>query len=142
MLFRSEGFNLLRHAGAGGVGREADAETTPLRHPEHYAYDFALGDIAELWRRGSVIPSWLLDLTAQALAQDTKLEAFSGRVSDSGEGRWALAAANDLGVPVPVLAASLFERFTSQGGSQYQNQLLSAMRKQFGGHAEKPKGGH
>ena len=142
MAAYAEGFNLLRHAGAGGVGREADAETTPLRHPEHYAYDFALGDIAELWRRGSVIPSWLLDLTAQALAQDTKLEAFSGRVSDSGEGRWALAAANDLGVPVPVLAASLFERFTSQGGSQYQNQLLSAMRKQFGGHAEKPKGGH
>ena len=141
MAAYAEGFNLLKHAGAGGKGREADAETTPLRHPEHYAYDFPLGDVAELWRRGSVIPSWLLDLTAQALAKDTKLDDFSGRVSDSGEGRWALGAANDLGVPVPVLAASLFERFTSQGGSLYQNQLLSAMRKQFGGHAEKPKVG-
>ena len=141
MAAYAEGFNLLKHAGAGGKGREADAETTPLRHPEHYSYDFPLGDVAELWRRGSVIPSWLLDLTAQALAKDTKLDDFSGRVSDSGEGRWALGAANDLGVPVPVLAASLFERFTSQGGSLYQNQLLSAMRKQFGGHAEKPKVG-
>ncbi len=140
MAAYAEGFNLLEHAGAGRHGRETDAETTPLRNPEHYQYDFALGDIAELWRRGSVIPSWLLDLTAQALVTDEKLEGFSGRVSDSGEGRWSLAAANDLGVPVYVLAASLFERFASRGENLFQDRLLSALRLQFGGHTEKPKG--
>ncbi len=139
MAAYAEGFNLLRHAGAGRESREADAETTPLRHPEHYRYDLALGEIAELWRRGSVLPSWLLDLTAQALANDQTLEKFSGRVSDSGEGRWTLAAANDLGVPVYVLAAALFERFASRGESEFQDRLLSALRWQFGGHAEKPK---
>jgi 6-phosphogluconate dehydrogenase len=140
MAAYAEGFNLLRHAGAGAAraGVAADAETTPLRHPEHYRYDFALADIAELWRRGSVIPSWLLDLSAQSFAQDATLERFAGRVSDSGEGRWTLAAANDLGVPVYVLAAALFERFASRGESEFQNRLLSALRWQFGGHAEKP----
>jgi 6-phosphogluconate dehydrogenase len=140
MAAYAEGFNLLQHAGAGRHGRETDAETTPLRNPEHYQYDFPLGDIAELWRRGSVIPSWLLDLTAQALVSDEKLDGFSGRVSDSGEGRWSLAAANDLGVPVYVLAASLFERFASRGENLFQDRLLSALRLQFGGHAEKPRG--
>jgi 6-phosphogluconate dehydrogenase len=138
MAAYAEGFNLLKHAGAGRLARKVDAETAPLGHPEHYQYDFALGDIAELWRRGSVIPSWLLDLTARALAGDDTLEGFSGRVSDSGEGRWALAAANDLGVPVYVLAASLFERFASRGENLFQDRLLSALREQFGGHAEKP----
>ena len=137
MAAYAEGFNLLRHAGAGRESAAADAETTPLRHPEHYRYSFPLGDIAELWRRGSVIPSWLLDLTARALARDETLDGFSGRVSDSGEGRWTLAAANDLGVPVHVLAASVFERFASRGESEFQNRLLSALRWQFGGHAEK-----
>jgi 6-phosphogluconate dehydrogenase len=139
MAAYAEGFNLLHHAGAGRESREVDAETTPLRHPEHYRYDFHVGEIAELWRRGSVIPSWLLDLTAQALATDETLEGFSGQVSDSGEGRWTLAAANDLGVPVHVLAASLFERFASRGEGEFQNRLLSALRWQFGGHAEKSK---
>ena len=140
MAAYAEGFNLLQHAGAGRHVRANDAETTPLRHPEHYQYDFALGDIAELWRRGSVIPSWLLDLTAQALATDDRLEGFSGRVSDSGEGRWSLAAANDLGVPVYVLAAALFERFASRGENLFQDRLLSALRLQFGGHVEKREG--
>jgi 6-phosphogluconate dehydrogenase len=139
MAAYAEGFNLLQHAGAGRRSRDTDAETTPLRHPEHYQYEFPLGDIAELWRRGSVIPSWLLDLTAQALVNDERLEGFSGRVSDSGEGRWSLAAANDLGVPVYVLAASLFERFASRGENLFQDRLLSALRLQFGGHAEKPR---
>jgi len=139
MAAYAEGFNLLRHAGAGRETRVVDAETTPLRHPEFYRYDFNLADIAELWRRGSVIPSWLLDLTARALAQDGALAGFSGRVSDSGEGRWTLAAANDLGVPVYVLAASLFERFASRGESELQDRLLSALRFQFGGHTEKAR---
>ena len=134
----AEGFNILRHAGAGAHAREVDAETTPLKHPEHYMYDFDLGEIAELWRRGSVIPSWLLDLTAQALVEDPALDGFKGRVSDSGEGRWTVAAANDLSVPIHVLASALFERFTSRGEADYGNRLLSALRKQFGGHAEKP----
>ncbi len=138
MAAYAEGFSLLKHAGAGRLARDPDAESTPLRHPEHYRYDFALGEIAELWRRGSVIPSWLLDLTAQALVSDERLERFSGRVSDSGEGRWTLAAANDLGVPAHVLAASLFERFASRGQGEYQARLLSALRQQFGGHAEQP----
>ncbi len=138
MASYAEGFNILRHANAGRTHREADAETTPLRHPEHYQFDFDLPEIAELWRRGSVIPSWLLDLTAQALAGDPSLERFAGRVSDSGEGRWTLAAANDLSVPIHVLASALFERFSSRGEADYQNRLLSALRMQFGGHVEKP----
>lgn len=138
MAAYAEGFNLLKHAGLGKQSHEVDAETTPLRNPEHYQYDFDLGEIAELWRRGSVIPSWLLDLTAKALGGGANLESFGGRVSDSGEGRWALAAANDLAVPVHVLSASLFDRFESRGESMFANKLLSALRFQFGGHAEKP----
>ncbi|MBC7897765.1 MAG: decarboxylating 6-phosphogluconate dehydrogenase [Cytophagaceae bacterium] len=134
----AEGFNILRHANAGQRAREIDAETTPLKHPEHYQYDFDVGEIAELWRRGSVIPSWLLDLAAQALAESPTLEGYAGRVSDSGEGRWTLAAANDLGVPIHVLASAVFERFTSRGEADYANKMLSALRKQFGGHVEKP----
>jgi 6-phosphogluconate dehydrogenase len=137
MAAYAEGFNILHHAGAGHAKREADAETTPLRHPEHYQYDFDVAEIAEVWRRGSVIPSWLLDLTAQAFAEDATLDGFAGRVSDSGEGRWTLAAANDLAVPVHVLAGALFERFSSRGEADFQNRLLSALRYQFGGHVEK-----
>ena len=137
MAAYAEGFNILRHAGAGAGTHAVDAETTPLRNPEHYRYDFNVGEIAELWRRGSVIPSWLLDLTAQSLAGDPQLAGYAGRVSDSGEGRWTLAAANDLGVPIYVLAASLFERFASRGEADFQNRLLSALRFQFGGHSEK-----
>jgi 6-phosphogluconate dehydrogenase len=140
MAAYAEGFNLLQHAGAGaGAHAHAvDAETTPLRHPEHYQYQFDVAEIAELWRRGSVIPSWLLDLTARALAADPKLSTMAGRVSDSGEGRWTIAAANDLGVPVHVLVSALFERFSSRGEADFQNKLLSALRLQFGGHVEKP----
>jgi len=116
--------------------REVDAETTPLRNPELYQYEFDLADVAELWRRGSVIPSWLLDLTAEALATDARLDAFGGKVADSGEGRWTVQAANDVGVPAHVLTAALFERFASRGLDRFQNQVLSAMRKGFGGHAE------
>ncbi|MGE0812346.1 MAG: phosphogluconate dehydrogenase (NAD(+)-dependent, decarboxylating) [Vicinamibacterales bacterium] len=137
MAAYAEGFNLLTRAGAGLEAQHHDAETTPLRHPEHYQYRFDVAAIAELWRRGSVIPSWLLDLTAGALARDPDLAAFAGRVSDSGEGRWTLAAANDLAVPVHVLASALFERFTSRGGQDFQNRLLSALRQEFGGHVEK-----
>ena len=115
----------------------ADAETTPLRHPEQYLYDFNLAGIAELWRRGSVISSWLLDLTARALAESPDLADFQGRVSDSGEGRWTIAAAVDEGVPAHVLSAALFERFSSRGASDFADRLLSAMRYQFGGHREK-----
>jgi 6-phosphogluconate dehydrogenase len=139
MAAYAEGFNILAHANAGTHAREVDAETTPLRNPEHYLYDLNIGEIAELWRRGSVIPSWLLDLSAQAFASDPKLAGYSGRVSDSGEGRWALAAANDLSVPVHVLSASLFERFESRGEGAFADRLLSALRFQFGGHTEKPK---
>lgn len=138
MAAYAEGFNILAHANAGQATQKHDAETTPLRHPEHYQYDFNIGEIAEVWRRGSVIPSWLLDLSAQAFAGDPNLDAYSGRVSDSGEGRWALAAANDLAVPVHVLSASLFERFESRGEADYSNRLLSALRHGFGGHVEKP----
>lgn len=137
MAAYAEGFNVLKHANAGHSDRPIDAETTPLRNPEHYRYDFNLGAIAELWRRGSVIPSWLLDLCAQSLAGDQELKDFSGRVSDSGEGRWTLAAANDLSVPAHVIAASLFSRFSSRGEDDFQNKLLSALRFQFGGHKEK-----
>ena len=137
MAAYAEGFNLLRHAGVGKEGRPTDAETTPLRNPEEFRYDFDLADIAELWRRGSVIPSWLLDLAAAALAESPDLADFSGRVSDSGEGRWTIAAAIETGVPAHVLAAALFERFSSRGESGFQDRLLSAMRYQFGGHDEK-----
>ncbi len=137
MAAYAEGFNILAHAGAGKHARDVDAETTPLRHPEQYQYDFNLADIAEVWRRGSVISSWLLDLSAQALAGDPTLQKFAGRVSDSGEGRWTIAAANDLAVPVHVLAAALFERFASRGEAEFQNRMLSALRFAFGGHLEK-----
>jgi 6-phosphogluconate dehydrogenase len=133
----AEGFGILREANAGKQQHARDAETTPLRDPEHYQYDFNLPDIAEVWRRGSVIASWLLDLTAAALAQDPQLSQFTGRVSDSGEGRWTIKAAIDEAVPVPVLSTALFERFSSRGQSEFQNKLLSAMRYEFGGHVEK-----
>ncbi len=138
MAAYAEGFSILENANLGALTHEVDAETTPLAHPEHYRYELDLGEIAELWRRGSVIPSWLLDLTAQALAADSALAKFGGRVSDSGEGRWTVAAANDLGVPAFVLSAALFERFASRGNALFQNQVLSAMRFGFGGHEEKP----
>jgi 6-phosphogluconate dehydrogenase len=118
--------------------REIDAETTPLRHPEHYQYEINVADVAEVWRRGSVISSWLLNLTAAALVEDPGLARFSGRVSDSGEGRWTIQAGIDEGVPTPVLTTALYERFSSRGNAAYQDKLLSAMRYQFGGHLEKP----
>ena len=138
MAAYAEGMNILKHANVGTGGREVDAETTPLRHPEHYQYDLNLPDIAEVWRRGSVIASWLLDLTAISLLQSPELTDFGGRVSDSGEGRWTILAAIDEGVPAEVLTASLYERFSSRGEADFQNKLLSAMRFQFGGHHEKP----
>jgi 6-phosphogluconate dehydrogenase len=141
MAAYAEGLNILRHANVGSRPRDVDAETTPLRHPEHYRYDFDLTDVAEVWRRGSVIGSWLLDLTAAALAADPGLEGYTGRVSDSGEGRWTLAAAIDEAVPAPVLAAALFQRFSSRGKAEFQDRLLSAMRRAFGGHLEKPRDG-
>ncbi len=137
MAAYAEGLNVLHHANEGNEERAADAETTPLRNPEHYQYDFNLADITEVWRRGSVIASWLLDLTAIALAESPKLENFSGRVSDSGEGRWTINAAVDEGVPVPVLSAALFQRFSSRGEADFANKILSAMRLQFGGHVER-----
>jgi 6-phosphogluconate dehydrogenase len=140
MAAYAEGLGVLRDANVGKQDRTIDAETTPLRNPEHYRYDLNLRDIAEVWRRGSVIASWLLDLTAASLVKDPALSEFTGRVSDSGEGRWTIKAAIDEGVPVPVLSTALFERFTSRGESDYQDKLLSAMRYQFGGHLEKPKG--
>lgn len=141
MAAYAEGMNILHRANVGAQARSVDAETTPLRHPEHYQYDFDIPEITELWRRGSVIGSWLLDLTAQALQGNANLDNYSGHVSDSGEGRWALAAAIDEGVPTPVLSAALFSRFESRGNADYANRVLSAMRKQFGGHIEKPNGG-
>ncbi len=140
MAAYAEGLNILKHAGIGKSTHAADAETTPLRNPEFYQYDFDLADITELWRRGSVIQSWLLDLTASALAGDASLEKFAGRVSDSGEGRWTLDAAIDEAVPANVLAAALFERFSSRGEADFQNRVLSAMRFEFGGHVEKGAG--
>ena len=137
MAAYAEGLNVLRHANAGSTTAEHDAETAPLRNPEHYRYDFNLADITEVWRRGSVIGSWLLDLTAAALAADPSLDRFGGRVADSGEGRWALQAANDEGVPAFVLTAALFERFASRDQDVFQNKVLSAMRFGFGGHQEK-----
>ncbi len=138
MAAYAEGFNILKHASVGKRGREVDAETTPLRNPEHYQYDLNLPDIAEVWRRGSVVASWLLDLTAISLLESPELTDFSGRVSDSGEGRWTILAAIEAGVPAAVLTASLYERFASRGEADFQNKLLSAMRFQFGGHHEKP----
>ncbi len=137
MAAYAEGLNILKHANIGKQAQTHDAETTPLRTPEFYQYDFNLADITEVWRRGSVIASWLLDLTADALAKDPALQKFAGRVSDSGEGRWTIDAAIDEAVPVPVLAAALFERFSSRGEADFQNRVLSAMRAEFGGHAEK-----
>ena len=137
MAAYAEGLNILKHADIGKRSHEKDAETTPLRNPEHYQYDFPLADITELWRRGSVISSWLLDLTAQALAADPGLDTFGGTVADSGEGRWTIAAANEVGVPAHVLAASLFERFASRNLDLFQNKVLSAMRFGFGGHVER-----
>ena len=137
MAAYAEGLNVLHHANEGKEERTADAETSPLRNPEHYQYDFNLAEITELWRRGSVIASWLLDLTAIAFAEHPQLESFSGRVSDSGEGRWTVNAAVEEGVPVPVLSAALFQRFSSRGEADFANKILSAMRFQFGGHKEK-----
>jgi 6-phosphogluconate dehydrogenase len=137
MAAYAEGFGILKAANAGKSQSEVDAETTPLRNPEHYQYDFNLADISETWRRGSVIASWLLDLTAAALAADAQLAKFGGRVSDSGEGRWTIKAAIDEGVPVPVLTTALYERFSSRGEADYADRLLSAMRFGFGGHVEK-----
>ena len=138
MAAYAEGMGILQAANVGKRDHAADAETTPLRHPEHYQYELNLPDIAELWRRGSVVSSWLLDLTAAALVQDPALGRFAGRVSDSGEGRWTLQAAIDEAVPAPVLASALNARFSSRGEADFQNKLLSAMRLQFGGHHEKP----
>lgn len=137
MAAYAEGMNLLKAANAGAEDRPADAETAPLEHPEYYRFDFDVSEIAEVWRHGSVISSWLLDLTAEALKADPGLESFSGRVSDSGEGRWTIDAAIDTGVPVPVLSAALFQRFASRGRSAFADRLLSAMRFAFGGHREK-----
>jgi len=138
MAAYAEGIGILKAANAGKSQSEVDAETTPLRDPEHYQYDLNLADISEVWRRGSVISSWLLDLTATALAGDAQLAKFGGRVSDSGEGRWTIKAAIDEGVPVPVLTTALYERFSSRGDADYADRLLSAMRFGFGGHLEKP----
>ncbi|MFI5460685.1 MAG: phosphogluconate dehydrogenase (NAD(+)-dependent, decarboxylating) [Isosphaerales bacterium] len=141
MAAYAEGLNILRHANVGKQQGAADAETTPLREPELYQYKFNLTDIAEVWRRGSVIASWLLDLTASALFEDPELKKFAGRVSDSGEGRWTIDAAIDEGVPAHVLTAALYERFSSRGAADFADKLLSAMRYGFGGHVERPKGG-
>jgi 6-phosphogluconate dehydrogenase len=138
MAAYAEGIGILKAADAGKRHGEVDAETTPLRDPEHYQYDLNLADVSEVWRRGSVISSWLLDLTATALAEDAQLAKFGGRVSDSGEGRWTIKAAIDEGVPVPVLTTALYERFSSRGDADYADRLLSAMRFGFGGHLEKP----
>ena len=137
MAAYAEGLNILHHANAGTQRRTVDAETTPLRHPEHYPYDLNLADIAEVWRRGSVIASWLLDLAALALLESPDLAKFAGRVSDSGEGRWTIAAAVDEAVPAPVLSAALYERFGSRGEADFADKVLSALRYEFGGHVEK-----
>jgi 6-phosphogluconate dehydrogenase len=137
MAAYAEGLNVLRHANVGKHPEMTDAETTPLQDPLLYQYDFDLPDIAELWRRGSVIGSWLLDLTAIALLESPDLHGYTGRVSDSGEGRWTIAAAIDEAVPTPVLSAALYERFTSRGQAEFADRVLSAMRFQFGGHVEK-----
>ena len=141
MAAYAEGFNIMKHANVGKKGRTIDAETTPLRNPEHYQYELNLPEIAELWRRGSVVASWLLDLTALALLKQPDLTKFSGHVSDSGEGRWTITAAIDEGAPAPVLSASLYQRFTSRGEDDFAAKVLSAMRYEFGGHVERPTGG-
>jgi len=140
MAAYAEGLNILKHAGAGKQGRLLDAETAPLRDPEHYQYDFNLADVTEVWRRGSVIASWLLDLTAISLAEEPDLKKFSGRVSDSGEGRWTLLAAIESSAPAPVLSAALYQRFASRGEDDFAEKVLSAMRYQFGGHIERSTG--
>jgi 6-phosphogluconate dehydrogenase len=140
MAAYAEGLAILRSADVGKKAAEVDAETTPLRDPERYQYELNLADISEVWRRGSVIASWLLDLTAAALVSDPVLAKFTGRVSDSGEGRWTIKAAIDEAVPAPVLSAALYERFTSRGEADFQDKILSAMRYEFGGHLEKPSG--
>ncbi len=137
MAAYAEGLNILKHADVGKTKSHTDAETAPLRDPQHYQYDFNLADVAEVWRRGSVVASWLLDLTATALLKDTQLAGFSGRVSDSGEGRWTILAAVEEGAPAPVLSTALYERFMSRGEADFANKLLSAMRFEFGGHLEK-----
>jgi 6-phosphogluconate dehydrogenase len=137
MAAYAEGLNVLRHANIGKQQHEVDAETTPLRCPEYYQYDLNLADITEVWRRGSVVASWLLDLAARALIDSPDLENFGGHVSDSGEGRWTITAAIDEGVPAPVLSAALYERFSSRGQDEFADKLLSALRFQFGGHMEK-----
>jgi 6-phosphogluconate dehydrogenase len=140
MAAYAEGMNILANANVGNEDHAADAETTPLRNPEEFRFDFNLRDIAEVWRRGSVVSSWLLDLTASALTKDPTLAQFEGRVSDSGEGRWTIKAAIDESVPAPVLSAALYSRFSSRGEAEFADKLLSAMRLEFGGHAEKPRG--
>jgi 6-phosphogluconate dehydrogenase len=145
MAAYAEGLNIIKHANEGLGKRDVDAETTPLRNPELYRYEIDIAQVAEMWRRGSVVGSWLLDLTASALRKNPDLSNFHGRVSDSGEGRWTLQAAIDEGVPAPVISAALFARFSSRGEEEYANRLLSAMRYEFGGHLEKPageQGGH
>jgi 6-phosphogluconate dehydrogenase len=141
MAAYAEGLGILRHANAGRQGRSVDAETTPLRSPEHYQYDLNLSDITEVWRRGSVVASWLLDLTALALLKQPDLASFSGQVSDSGEGRWTILAAIEESAPAPVLSAALYQRFSSRGEGDFANKLLSALRFEFGGHAERPREG-
>jgi 6-phosphogluconate dehydrogenase len=138
MAAYAEGLNVLANADAGLREREADAETTPLEHPERYRYSIDVAEVAEVWRRGSVVSSWLLDLTAAALHDAPTLEGFAGRVSDSGEGRWTAVAAIDEGVPTPVLTSALAARFSSRGEDDFANRVLSALRKEFGGHVEKP----
>jgi 6-phosphogluconate dehydrogenase len=138
MAAYAEGLNILRNADAGAHPREADAETAPLDHPEHYRYEIDVAEVAEVWRRGSVVGSWLLDLTAAALQESPTLDDFSGRVSDSGEGRWTSIAAIEEGVPAPVLSTALYSRFASRDLDDFGSKVLSAMRKQFGGHEEKP----
>ena len=140
MAAYAEGLNILHHANVGKKEHASDAETTPLRDPEHYRYDLNVADIAEVWRRGSVVASWLLDLTAQALGKDAGLDSYAGRVSDSGEGRWTARAAIDEGVPAPVLTTALYDRFASCGEADFANRVQSAMRHAFGGHVEKPAG--
>jgi 6-phosphogluconate dehydrogenase len=140
MAAYAEGLNILKNADIGKRSHEKDAETTPLRNPEHYRYDFDLPEVAEVWRRGSVIASWLLDLTADALHRSPDLADFEGRVSDSGEGRWTIKAAIDEAVPAPVLSTALYERFSSRGEATFADKLLSAMRYEFGGHVEKSAG--
>jgi len=141
MAAYAEGLNVLHKADAGKQSREADAETAPLRDPEYYQYEIDIADVAEVWRRGSVVASWLLDLTASALAKSPTLQEFGGRVSDSGEGRWTVLAAVEEGVPASALTTALYERFGSRGEADFANKLLSAMRQEFGGHAERPAGG-